>query len=539
MKHAVLVSVLLLGGMLNAWQPPQRNLAPQETGPIYRGQGLPSSPPQTVFSNFTPVYIDSSRNQFVFWTVTHDPVGATDSFVEFIFRGYHLESSGYLDVYMSPDMGNTYWVCRAINADLGGAGGRYPSTIIDTLYPSVSWPELVPGPAWGSPIVGTTQWDSSCVWWFASGPDLGVHKANGVSMDNGEMLIVVADVSGNILAAHYDPVSGTFLDNFTVVTTGGFDALHYNNGKVTIFFDQNWGLYTISSTDYGYTWGDPQLLWQAPPNKWWWWAEGVVKNNGSPAAIICVADTAETVAPYWREIWYVDADGHEVRIDNDTLFKNYVGLAIDPESDAIYAIWNALTTYVGDTIVGYGYWDIFGAYSPDGGATWGVPENLTDTPEGQESMVHVAKEITPDGDDDLVWMAYAFGPSGIDPFSFISPFGLMPDQLIDPTYLVLGYSRFSPVGTEERADLSPGAPYLSAQILEEGLRVHFSLPAQGPVTLSLYDPAGRKVRTLFEGRVKPGSHTLLVPLPDLRSGVYFLRLRSPSTRLVTRIAYLH
>jgi hypothetical protein len=54
----------------------------------------------------------------------------------------------------------------------------------------------------------------------------------------------------------------------------------------------------------------------------------------------------------------------------------------------------------------------------------------------------------------------------------------------------------------------------------------YSLPAESKVDLTLFDPAGRAVRTLFSGRMSAGSHDLELNLRDVGSGLYFLVLET-------------
>jgi hypothetical protein len=71
--------------------------------------------------------------------------------------------------------------------------------------------------------------------------------------------------------------------------------------------------------------------------------------------------------------------------------------------------------------------------------------------------------------------------------------------------------------------------------------VSFSLPAAGPVSLALYDPAGRRVRTLADGPRAAGTYSLAVPLTrddgtNLSPGLYFVRLEAGGARIVRRLA---
>lgn len=71
----------------------------------------------------------------------------------------------------------------------------------------------------------------------------------------------------------------------------------------------------------------------------------------------------------------------------------------------------------------------------------------------------------------------------------------------------------------------------------------FALPQRAEVTLSLYAPNGRKVRTLVQGPVAAGVHRLTVRPVDalgrpLPSGVYFYRLKVGETSRVQRFLLL-
>lgn len=54
--------------------------------------------------------------------------------------------------------------------------------------------------------------------------------------------------------------------------------------------------------------------------------------------------------------------------------------------------------------------------------------------------------------------------------------------------------------------------------------IGFSIPETAPVALAIYDTAGRKVRTLVDAVLNPGSYTRAVDGSGLSAGVYFYRL---------------
>ena len=53
-------------------------------------------------------------------------------------------------------------------------------------------------------------------------------------------------------------------------------------------------------------------------------------------------------------------------------------------------------------------------------------------------------------------------------------------------------------------------------------RIVFYLPYSGDVSLRVYDICGRLEGELLNGAIEGGSH--IVKLPDMRNGIYFVRL---------------
>jgi hypothetical protein len=66
--------------------------------------------------------------------------------------------------------------------------------------------------------------------------------------------------------------------------------------------------------------------------------------------------------------------------------------------------------------------------------------------------------------------------------------------------------------------------------------IRYALPEAGIVGLKLYDPCGRLVRVLAEGRRAAGVHAAALQPERLRPGAYVLRLDAGSRHLVRRLA---
>ena len=54
--------------------------------------------------------------------------------------------------------------------------------------------------------------------------------------------------------------------------------------------------------------------------------------------------------------------------------------------------------------------------------------------------------------------------------------------------------------------------------------IRFALPDPGPVTIRLYDVAGREVRTLVDEELPAGWHRTVLEAGGLASGIYFCRM---------------
>jgi chitinase len=71
--------------------------------------------------------------------------------------------------------------------------------------------------------------------------------------------------------------------------------------------------------------------------------------------------------------------------------------------------------------------------------------------------------------------------------------------------------------------------------------IQFSIPADGPVRMILYDLLGREITRLVDGRVTAGTHRIFVEAEALRlsTGVYFYRLEAGSFVETRRMLLIH
>jgi len=87
------------------------------------------------------------------------------------------------------------------------------------------------------------------------------------------------------------------------------------------------------------------------------------------------------------------------------------------------------------------------------------------------------------------------------------------------------------LGTPEKFMLSQNYP----NPFNPTTTIVYGVPANGPVTLKVYDNLGREVRTLVNEPKTAGFYTLTFSAPDLSSGVYFYKLESGNFVTVKRM----
>jgi hypothetical protein len=70
-------------------------------------------------------------------------------------------------------------------------------------------------------------------------------------------------------------------------------------------------------------------------------------------------------------------------------------------------------------------------------------------------------------------------------------------------------------------------------------RLDFALEEDGPVSIVVYDVAGRRVKTLVEGQRPRGWSSIDIDASKLASGVYFLKMQTPTQALSRKFVVTH
>ncbi len=70
------------------------------------------------------------------------------------------------------------------------------------------------------------------------------------------------------------------------------------------------------------------------------------------------------------------------------------------------------------------------------------------------------------------------------------------------------------------------------------MTIRFGIPREEKVSLRIYDVSGREVKTLVDGRLEAGYHTIRLDSKNLPSGIYFARLVTNNYELTKKLVLM-
>ncbi|MAT38914.1 MAG: hypothetical protein CL946_04850 [Ectothiorhodospiraceae bacterium] len=158
------------------------------------------------------------------------------------------------------------------------------------------------------------------------------------------------------------------------------------------------------------------------------------------------------------------------------------------------------------------------------------------------------ERLVPGSDHISLWERIGFVPASGEessaPYSFEDPapaVALQDDGTVRYRLKQVDYDgqqRVSPVQIlrlpTETASFSLGQSYPNPGRGDASIAIPFSLKQPEAIRLTITDPLGREIMTLFDGELNAGSHALKIPAGRLQSGMYLYRLES-GDQVVSRL----
>ena len=218
-----------------------------------------------------------------------------------------------------------------------------------------------------------------------------------------------------------------------------------------------------------------------------------------------------------------DVDGGATTLTSATIDATF-GLLADP----IISYYRWYSNNQGST-PGTDFWRVY--LSNDGGANWVVIENTSQSDASwRRVLFRISDYIAPTNDMRIKFVAEDAGA------------GSLVEAAVDD-FMVVGFQSVVGVGDSP----APGRLALtlgSAHPAAGPLRLSYTLPSAGEVSLRIYDLAGREVRTLATGRGEAGTRTLEWDGRSdggltLASGTYFARLVHEGAAVNRTVVWAH
>ncbi len=194
---------------------------------------------------------------------------------------------------------------------------------------------------------------------------------------------------------------------------------------------------------------------------------------------------------------------------------------------ATLTYWRWYTNNLGNS-PSQDYWTV---EANDGGPTWVQLERTTESANSWTEKSFDLRAVMPMTSDARIRFIA----------EDLSPGSLVEAALDDITLVVLRQSGASVPPTELAGPA--GIVTCGPNPARGRAKLVFQLPTRDEVRIDLYDVGGRRVRTLLRGPAAAGTHTLEFGAVDasgrsLSSGIYFLRMETPSVTQIRQVAIL-
>lgn len=320
-------------------------------------------------------------------------------------------------------------------------------------------------------------------------------------------------------------------------TGGRYPVAANGSGRVGIMLNVSngsSGVYWLESTDNGSTWpGSPVELYGTSRivggESLVSYVHCDVVYNGDTPLFVMSEISSNILAPNPRILFYSQPTGYVWAAPwNPSLyiaeplpqqrFHQYgVGWpSIAMSGSTIVVAYQVFQPEVSDSTPNYHYSDIWWVKSANGGLSWSIPENLTNTPTLDERYPSVSKWNAP-GEFNIVWQ------EDREPGAHAAN---SDNATISRSYLK--FMKVSTVDVDEEPDVprSFGLSQNYPNPFNPVTQIHYTIENGGRVTLKVFSLLGHEVATVLDESLSPGSYATTFDGSSLPSGTYIYRLIS-------------
>ena len=211
-----------------------------------------------------------------------------------------------------------------------------------------------------------------------------------------------------------------------------------------------------------------------------------------------------------------------------------MSLGIHENTNTLFTVYTGFDTS-DCSAGGYANGDLYMQYSTDGGTSWSLQRNLTNSQ---------TPGCAPGDCDSDHWPSLADNVSEMLHITYINDkdAGGVPQtegSVTDNPVMYLAFDPFTS-GIDDN-DVIPKT-FLLAQNFPNPFnaftKIEFELENAADIELSVYDITGAKVETLFKGMQEAGSHSVVWDASDCASGVYYYRLLSGTESSARRMTLI-
>ena len=229
----------------------------------------------------------------------------------------------------------------------------------------------------------------------------------------------------------------------------------------------------------------------------------------------------------------------------------YPILAEGPNNNELVCIWQqweddgqgGLVTEVGTDGFEIFLTDIWGAYSPDGGQTWGEPFFVAGNPNESDAFPNITERFFWNTTDDSAYLdiLYLYDP---DPGVSLFASNNGPAETIwyyervsvDKDTMLKGTTAIGDgiAGKVDNFKLEQNYP----NPFNPSTTIKFNLPRSTEVRLEVFNTLGQKVSTLVNGRLNAGDHEVEFGASNFSSGIYFYRLTANDINQIRKMVLM-